>query len=252
MLQIILKLIPMRYSIILVVLTICSFIAVAEAENSADSNTNTTSYWNDQGGLFLLQYKFEDALGAYNNSLRINGSNAPALIGQGSALENLGMSNESLKSYEKAISISPDNAKAWIGRGIVLQDLGRYNESLQSYNQALELDPTNANALNDKAWLYYKLGNNEEAIANVDKAIDIYNSSLAAALDTKGVALAALGRNEEALGYINQALELDPLDSIIWIHKGNILKAMGNTSGSEAALAKAKELPAQNLNNESV
>lgn len=241
----------MKCAKILVVLTIFSFIAVvAEAENSADNNT--TSYWNDQGGLLLLQYKFEDALNAYNNSLRINGSNVPALIGQGSALSNLGMSNESLKSYEKAISISPDNVKAWIGRGIVLQDLGRYNESLQSYNQALELDPTNADALNDKAWLYYKLGNNEEAIANVDKSIDIFNSRLAAALDTKGVALAALGRNEEALGYVNQALELDPLDSILWIHKGNILRAMGNTSGSEAAFAKVKELPAQNLNNESV
>jgi tetratricopeptide (TPR) repeat protein len=82
---------------------------------------------------------------------------------------------------------------------------------------ALELDPTNARALNDKAWLYYNQGN-----------------------------------NEEALKYINQALELDPLDSIVWIHKGNIFKAMENTSGSEAAFAKIKELPAQNLNNETL
>jgi tetratricopeptide (TPR) repeat protein len=106
--------------------------------------------------------------------------------------------------------------------------------------------------LNDKAWLYYKLGYNEEALINVNQSIDIYNGDLAAALDTKGMALAALGNNEEALGYINQALELDPLNSIVWIHKGNILKAMGNTSGSEAAFAKVKELPAQNLNNASV
>lgn len=241
----------MKCAIILLALTICSLTtAFAVAQNSVGNNT--TSYWNNQGGLFLLQYKFDDALNAYNNSLRINGSNVLALIGRGSALENLGKSNESLESYQKAIEISPDNAKAWIGKGIVLQDLGRYNESLQSYNQALELDPTNANAFNDKAWLYYKRGNNEEALTNVNQSIDIFNSNLAAALDTKAVALAALGRNEEALGYINQALGLDPLDSIVWIHKGNILKAMGNTSGSEAAFAKVKELPAQNLNNESV
>jgi tetratricopeptide (TPR) repeat protein len=241
----------MKYGIILLALTIYGLTtAFAVAENSAGDNT--TSYWNYQGGLFLLQYKYEDALNAYNNSLQINGSNVAALIGQGSALGNLGKSDEALESYQKAIEISPDNARAWIGRGIVLHDLGRYNESLRSYNHALELDPTNANAFNDKAWLYYKMGNNEEALTNANQSIDIFNSSLAAALDTKGMALAALGRNEAALGYINQALELDPLDSIVWIHKGNILKAMGNISGSEAAFAKVKELPAQNLNNESV
>ncbi|NPV62591.1 MAG: tetratricopeptide repeat protein [Methanotrichaceae archaeon] len=240
----------MKCNIILVALILCGF--TAAAIGAGDSADNTTTYWNDQGDLLMLQYEFEDALNAYNNSLMINGSNVPALIGQGRAFINLGLSNESLKSYESAISISPGNVKAWIGRGIVLQDLGRYNESLQSYNRALELDPADAYALNDKAWLYYKRGNYEEAITNVDRAIDIFNSGLAAALDTKAVALAALGRNEEALEYINQALEIDPQDSIIWIHKGNILKALGNTSGSEAAFAKVNELPVQNLNNESV
>jgi tetratricopeptide (TPR) repeat protein len=240
----------MKCAIILLALAICSLTAYTVAQSSADNNT--TSYWNNQGGLYLFQYKFEDALNAYNNSLLINVSNVPALIGRGSALEDLGKKNESLESYQKAIQISPDNARAWVGRGIVLQDLGRYNESLQSYNQALELDPTNANALNCRAWLYYKMGNNEEALTDSNRSIDIFNSNLAAALDTKGSALAAMGRNEEALGYINQALELDPLDSIVWIHKGNILKAMGNISGSEAAFAKVKELPAQILNNETV
>jgi tetratricopeptide (TPR) repeat protein len=244
----------MKHGIILPALTICVLTtAFAAAQNSIGDNT--TSYWNNQGELFLLQYKYEDALNAYSTSLRINGSNVPALIGLGSALNSLGKINESLESYQKAIEIHPDNTKAWIGKGIVLHELGRYNESLQSYNHALELDPTNANALNCIAWLYYKRGNNEEALISVNQSIDILSSNLAAALDTKGMALAALGRNEEALGYINQALgldPLDPLDTIIWIHKGDILKAMGNTSGSEAAFAKVKELPAQNLNNEAV
>jgi tetratricopeptide (TPR) repeat protein len=240
----------MKIAIILLALTICSLTAAFAAAES--SMNNTASYWNNQGGLLMLQYKFGDALNAYNNSLMIDDSNLPALIGQGRALENLGKSNESLRSYQKAIMISPDNAVAWIGRGIVLQDLGRYNDSLQSYNKALELDPTNGNAWNDLAWLYYKRGNNEEALTDVNRSIDILNSNLAAALDTKGAALAALGNNEEGLSYINQALELDPQDSIVWIHKANILKAMGNITGSEAALAMVKGLPAQNLNNESV
>lgn len=241
----------MKSAIILLALTICILtVAIGAAESTAVNNT--TSYWNSQGGLLLLQYKYGDALNAYNNSLKINGSNVAALIGQGAALDNLGRYNESLKSYHKAIGLSPDNGKAWVGGGIVLQDLGRFNDSLQSYNQAIELDPTNGMAWNDKAWLYYKRGNNVEALTNVNRSIDLLSLNLAAALDTKGVALAAIGKNSDALGYINKALELDPLDSIVWTHKGDILKAMGNSSDANAAYAKAKELPAQNPGEEAV
>ncbi len=241
----------MKGAKILLALTICTLTAaVAAAESSSDNNT--TSFWNNQGGLLIFQYKFEDALNAYNNSLKIDGSNVAALIGRGSALNGLGMHNESLESYQKAIEISPDNAEPIILKGVALQDLGRYNDSLQSYNHALELDPTNGNALNDKAWLSYKQGNNEEAITSADRAIDILSIDLAAALDTKGVALAALGKNNDAIGYINKSLDLDPLNSVVWIHKGDILKAMGRNSEAEAAYAKVKELPSRDLDEESV
>lgn len=243
--QLALELISMKGAIILLAIA-ASILTVTAVDN------NTTVYWNSQGAVLLDQYKFEDALNAFNNSLKINSSNTVALIGQGKALESLGRANESLESYQKAIELDPGNAKAWIGRGIILHDLEMYNESLQSYNKAIELDPSDGMAFNDLAWLYYKQGNNIEALANVNRSIEILGIDLAAALDTKGMALFALGKNEEALGYINRTLELDPIDSIVWIHKGTILKAMGKTSESEAAFARAKELPAQSLTNESV
>lgn len=242
----------MNSAIILMALTICILSVAVTAASEGSTDNNTTGFWNNRGDVLLYQYKYEDALDAYNNALKINGSNIAALVGQGYALVGLGRYNESLESFQKAILISPLNARAWTGKGITLHGLGRYNESLQSYDRALEIDPMYASAWNDKAWMYYKRGNNEEAIKNVDRAIDILSINLAAALDTKGVALAALGRNEDALDYINRSIELDPSDSILWIHKGDVLKTMGRESEAQSAYAKAKELPAQYLGGESV
>ena len=84
----------------------------------------------------------------------------------------------------------------------------------------------------------------------IDRELNTYkilNKNLAATIDTKAVALEKLGKNDEALQCIDKALELTPMDSIVWIHKGDILKALGNQTGSEAAYAKAKELPEQLL-----
>jgi tetratricopeptide (TPR) repeat protein len=220
--------------------------------SAANAEENTSAYWTGQGDDLYAQYKFDDALQAYDEALKINGSYIAALVGRGDALVRTGRYNESLQSYDNAIELDQNHVRAWVGRGIALQSLGDFNGSNQAYDRAIEIDPSYARAWNDKAWLYYKHDMYQEAVDYSDKAINLYNRDLAAVLDTKGVALAKLGRNDEALQYIDKALELTPLDSIVWIHRGDILKALGNQAGSEEAYAKAKELPSQALDETSV
>lgn len=219
---------------------------------AAGTENNTSSYWTAQGTDLMEQYKFSDAIQAYDRALKVNDSYLAALAGKGEALWKIGEYNDSIQSFGKALDLDPNYVRAWVGKGVALHGLGDFNGSRNAYNIALEIDPNYAMAWNDKAWLSYKQNQYEEAINYSDKAIEILNEDLAATLDTKGVALEALGKNDEALQYIDRALQLTPLDSIVWIHKGDILKALGNQTGSDAAYAKAKELPVQALDESSV
>jgi tetratricopeptide (TPR) repeat protein len=219
---------------------------------AASAEDNTSVYWTAQGNKLLEQYKFNDSIQAYDKALQINESHIAALAGKGEALWKIGRYNESIISFDKALNLDPNYVRAWVGKGVALHGLGDFNGSRNAYDIALEIDPNYAMAWNDKAWLLYKQDQYEEAINYSDRAIGILNEDLAATLDTKGVALEKLGKNDEALQYIDRALELTPLDSIVWIHRGDILKALGNQTGSEAAYAKAKELPVQALDESSV
>ncbi|MDD4651228.1 MAG: tetratricopeptide repeat protein [Methanothrix sp.] len=220
--------------------------------SATSAEDNTSAYWTAQGDVLREQYKFDDAIQAYDKALKINESHIAALAGKGEALWNVGRYNESLQSFEEVLNLSPYYVRAWVGKGVALHGLGNFTESLRSYDMAIEIDPNYAMAWNDKAWLFYKQDMYQEAVDNSDRAIEILNRNLAATIDTKAVALEKLGRNDEALVWIDKALELSPTDSIVWIHKGDILKALGNKTGSEAAYAKAKELPEQNLDESSV
>jgi superkiller protein 3 len=220
--------------------------------SATSAEENTSAYWTAQGDELNAQYKFDDAIQAYDQALEINASHIAALVGKGEALWNVGRYNESLKSFDEVINLSPYYVRAWVGKGVAFHGLGNFNESRRSYDKALEIDPKYAMAWNDKAWLLYKQDMYQEAVDYSDRAIEILNRNLAATIDTKAVALEKLGKNDEALKWIDKALELDPTDSIVWIHKGDILKALGNQTGSEAAYDKAKELPEQILDESSV
>jgi tetratricopeptide (TPR) repeat protein len=224
-------------------------ISISSAIGAED---NTSAYWTAQGDEFRAQYKYDDAIQAYDKALELNESHIAALAGKGEALWNTGRYNESLLSFDEVLNLSPYYVRAWVGKGVALHGLGDFNESRRSYDMALEIDPTFAMAWNDKAWLFYKQDMYQEAVDYSDRAIKILNKNLAATMDTKAVALEKLGKNDEALQCIDRALELIPTDSIIWIHKGDILKALGNQTGSDAAYARAKELPEQLLDESSV
>ncbi|HWQ19957.1 MAG TPA: tetratricopeptide repeat protein [Methanotrichaceae archaeon] len=224
-------------------------ILISSAANAQD---NTSAYWASQGSNLIEQYKYDDALKAYDRALEINESYIAARAGRSEALWHLGRYNESLVDSDKALKLDPNYVRAWVSRGVSLHGLADFNGSRQAFDRAIEVDPNYAMAWNDEAWLFYKYDMYQDAIDYSDRAISRLSQDLAATLDTKAMALAKLGRNEEALQYIDKSLELTPDDSIVWTHRGDILKALGNQTGSEEAYARAKELPEQVMDESSV
>ena len=69
------------------------------------------------------------------------------------ALIALGRYEEALKAYEQTIKVNPDDAEAWANKGIALGHLGRYEEALQAFDQAIKIDSNCAYAWYNKGSL---------------------------------------------------------------------------------------------------
>jgi tetratricopeptide (TPR) repeat protein len=91
-------------------------------------------------------------------------------IDEGNALEDLKRYDEALAAYEQAIRLDPNYALAYNNTGNALEDLKRYEEAFAAYDQAIRLNPNYALAYNNKGLALDRLGKSKEAKQAYDKA----------------------------------------------------------------------------------
>jgi tetratricopeptide (TPR) repeat protein len=91
-------------------------------------------------GLALVQLgRVRDAVGHYEQALRIRPDFAEAHCNLGVALENLGRAPEAIQHYEQALRIKPDLAEAHNNLGAVLARAGMLQQAIEHYEQALRI-----------------------------------------------------------------------------------------------------------------
>ncbi len=145
-----------------------------------------------------------------------------ALLEEGNALRNLKRYDEALKAFEEIIRLDPSNATAWCLKGAVLGDLKRYNDAITASEQAIRLDPSSSEAWRIKGTALNYLKHYAEALAAHKQALDLDpNSTLA--WNNKDCTLRGLKRHDEALKAFDQAIRLDPSSTLIWSNKGSTL-----------------------------
>ena len=201
---------------------------------------------------------YEEAIKEFDKALELDPMNEEAWTYKASVLDTrLNKSAEALLAYDKAIELDGENAvdneslsSAWIGKGTVLSKLGRYNESFGAFDKAIELN-LQASAF---VWLakgdaLNQSGRYEEAAFAYDKVVeqnpDSSQALIAHAYGSKGDALSAWGKYDEAVIAYDNAIEnypSEPMGAQTWHKKGIALQALGRTSETDAAFAKAKEL----------
>jgi tetratricopeptide (TPR) repeat protein len=103
------------------------------------------------GTEFFKQGKYEEAVGAYSEGLKLCGgdfveeqflSTSVILLSNRSlCLCKLGRAEEALKDANEATDIDPKFAKGWIRRATAFQALGRLKDALASYDEAIALAP---------------------------------------------------------------------------------------------------------------
>ncbi len=82
---------------------------------------------------------------------------------KGNQLANLGRYEEALSACEEAIRLKPDYEDAWLGKGYQLGNLYRYEEAIAAYDEVIKLKVDNIEAMYRKAMILKKLDHQDLA-----------------------------------------------------------------------------------------
>ena len=168
------------------------------------SDPKNASAWENLGFAYAVLERYDNAIEAYRQSLRINPKNASAWFCLGVAYDGLKSYDEAVSAYLQSTQIDPDDDFTWYCLGLDYTVLKRYDKAIEAFRQSIRIDPKHA-----LAW--YKLG-------------FAYNK---------------LNRYDDAIGAYRQALRINPKDAVGWESLGENYHLSGNRS---AALEAAREL----------
>src|SRR5258706_306941 len=181
--------------------------ALAAYDQAMRLDPNYAYAYYDKGVALYTLKCYEEALIAFDRAIRLDPDSVDAYHNKGNALYELKRYEEALIAYEQAIHLDPNYAYAYIGRGVALRGLKRYEEALAAYDQAIRLDPNYANAYYNKGLSLYNLKRYEEALIAYDQAIRLDPNS-ADAHNNRGLALRNLKRDKEATQAFEKARQL--------------------------------------------
>jgi serine/threonine protein kinase len=143
-----------------------------EGENDSSTEPHhMLQEWLVEGDRHYQTGRYEEALAAYEQALRINARSVRAMCARGSALEQLKRYAEASAAYEQAISLDSTYAYAHLGKGNISFVYKRYKEALTDYKIAVRLDPRLAIGYEMLGRTLTELKRNEEAIAAYEAAI---------------------------------------------------------------------------------
>ena len=166
--------------IVLTTLGICTHQQVSYWNNSftlfshaIEVTQNNYIAYNNLGVAYNSLGRYQDAIEAYKQAIRIKPDYAEAHYNLGVAYGKLGRWQDAIEAYKQAIRIKPDYAEAYYNLGVAYGKLGRYQDAIEAYKQAIRIKPDYAEAHYNLGVAYGKLGRYQDAIEAYKQAIRI-------------------------------------------------------------------------------
>ena len=101
----------------------------------------------EEGVSHFYAGRFDEALNAFEETLRGNNHHVRAHVGRSLALAQTGRAEEGLVSAERAIKLNADYAKGYAARAFCLHRLKRHDEAKATYEYAVNLAPDDPSIL---------------------------------------------------------------------------------------------------------
>jgi tetratricopeptide (TPR) repeat protein len=193
------------------------------------------------GDALRLQGKVGEAVGHYEQALRLDPKDALTHYNLGNALQLQGKLDEAISHYEQALRLDPKLALAHNDLGLALGAKGKLDEAISHYEQALRLDPKYAYAHYNLGSALHGKGKLEEAISHYEQALRL-DPKLAVAHGSLGYALQFQGKLDEAIGHYEQAVRIDPKLALAHYQLGQALLAHGRLAEARDATRRCRDL----------
>jgi len=111
------------------------------------SEPKNTDAWNYLGVAYLGLKRYNDAIEAYRQALRINPRYVKAWNSLGGAYYDLKRYDDAIDAYRQAVRIDPENAIAWTNLGLAYLSSGNRTAALDVVQKLRRLDPARADKL---------------------------------------------------------------------------------------------------------
>ncbi len=174
----------------------------------ATANYYAEGYY-ELGTTLLQEGKPQEAVGQFQQALRIKPEYSQTYDNLGNALVQLGRAEEGIQRYQQALRLNPNWAEAHNDLGVVLVQQGRLPEAIGHFEEAVRIKPEYADAHSNLGVALIQVGRIPQAMEHLESALRI-NPGLAEAHYNLGLAVEKLGRAPEAIEHYQQALKLRP------------------------------------------
>lgn len=199
----------------------------------------------EEGEDYYDEGDYESALDRFDRAVTLSPSNADAHNSRGNALMMLGRHEDALGSFEQALRLDAGFVKAALNRAELLVDyLGRIKEGEEVCNHLLKrpldlYDAADAYFVKAKAAL--GAGDLRAALSMADKALGL-SPARTEFTSLRGGILFEQGNYRKALLEFEKVLKQAPDDADIHYRRGLVLEKLGRESGAAAAFARAADL----------
>jgi tetratricopeptide (TPR) repeat protein/peroxiredoxin len=129
--------------------------------------------WNNLGLLAAREGRTEEAIGYFQEALKLSPDHLIALDNLGSAYRQQKRRDDARKTYERALEISPNDAEANYGLGMVFAQNDDTARAFDSLQRALKLRPVYPEALNNLGILYLRTQRRDQAMASFEECIRV-------------------------------------------------------------------------------
>ena len=153
--------------------------------------------------------RVQEAIGHYEEALRIVPDNAKVHYNLGMALAREGQLPGAIGHYEQALRGNPDFTEAHVNLGIALAQVGSNQEALAHFTEALRLSPDSPEVHCNLGLALFHTGRVQEAIDHYEQALRIEPDYVEAHFNL-GLALEKMGRKTEAIEQYEQVLKFRP------------------------------------------
>jgi len=129
--------------------------------------------WNNLGLLSARDGRTEEAIGYFDQALRLSPDHVVALENLGSAYRQLKHWDDARKAYERALAVSPNDPEANYGLGMVFAQTDDTARALEHLQRAWQSRPAYPEALNNLGILYLRTQRRDEAVAKFEECIRV-------------------------------------------------------------------------------